>query len=202
MPDLNPSPVQFGQSTWNPGTALSNKLGGGNRSRGGGLTSQLVQHSLNKDLATHIGAIESNLSTQQSGERMAENAATHRHEIRKTVLQHNNDLEKTAVVHHNSQEALRTQSGLTVTEGAAAHANAVDLMGRLSKLSEGGTEVGFTHGDVKASFTRRKRAPKAPKMQQPPAQETPAEPQEAPEPKGAAVGRDPKTGRAISLKKK
>jgi hypothetical protein len=201
MPDLNAAPVQFGQSTWNPGTALSNKLGGGNKSRsGGGITGQLVQHSLNKDLATHIGSIESNLSAQQSGERMTENAATHRHEIRKTVLEHNNDLAKTAIVHHNSQEAIRTQSGLTIKEGAAAHANAVDLMGRLSKLSEGGTEVGFTHGNVKASFTRKKRAPKAPKMQQPPAQEAPAE--TPPAPKGAAVGRDPKTGRAISLKKK
>jgi hypothetical protein len=201
MPDLNPAPVEFGHSTWNPGTALSNKLGGGNKSRsGGGITSQLVQHSLNKDLATHIGTIESNLSTQQSGERMAENAATHRHEIRKTVLQHNNDLEKTAVVHHNSQEALRTQSGITIKEGAAAHANAVDLMGRLSKLSEGGTEVGFTHGDVKATFTRKKRAPKSAKLQQPSTQETPVEtPSES---KGAVVGRDPKTGRAISLKKK
>lgn len=201
MPDMNLSPVEFGHSTWNPGTALSNKLGKGGSSRSGmGLTGQLVQHSLNKDLATHIGGIESNLSAQQSGERMKENAATNRHEIRKIALEHRLGLEKEAVVHSNSMERLRGESSAKVSEGEAAHKNAVDLMGRLSKAAASGSDISFAHGDVKASFTRKQRTPKAVKTESAPMQEAPV--QEAPAAKSGVVGRDPKTGRAISLKKK
>ena len=162
MPDLNPSPVQFGQSTWNPGTALANKLGGGNKSRGGGLTSQLVQHSLNKDLATHVGTIESGLSAQTHAQTMKQNAANNRHEIRKTILEHNQGLEKEAVVHNNSMDNLRTGSQLKVNEGDAAHKNAVELMNRLAKASAPGTDIAFKHGDVSASFTAKAKKETAP----------------------------------------
>ena len=162
MPDLNPSPVQFGQSTWNPGTALANKLGGGNKSRGGGLTNQLVQHSLNKDLATHVGGIESGLSAQAHAQTMKQNAANNRHEIRKTILEHHQGLEKEAVVHNNSMDILRTGSQLKVNEGDAAHKNAVELMNRLAKASAPGTDIAFKHGDVSASFTAKAKKETAP----------------------------------------
>jgi hypothetical protein len=162
MPEMNMSPVNIGQNDWNPAAALSNKLGAGSNSRAGrgGITSQLIQHGLNKDLASHVGKIQADLSSQDSGQRMKENAANNRHEIRKTILEHHQGLEKEAVVHTNSLERLRGESTAKISEGDAAHKNAVDLMKRLGKASSPGTDVAFKHGDVSASFTAKPKKEK------------------------------------------
>lgn len=154
MPEMNTAPVNLGSSNQQPSLPKARM--------GMGVGRSILQHNLDLNYATHVGKIQAGLSAQDHNQRMKENAANNRHEIRKSILEHQQGLEKEAVVHANSVDQLRTGSELKVSEGEAAHKNAVDLMNRLGRNSAPGSEVAFKHGDVSATYTLKNSAkPKA-----------------------------------------
>ena len=160
MPEMNQSSVNFGSSTFNPFTAMTN------RAKGGGMGSAMIQHGLYKDAMTHEYGLKSGLSTQEHQQRTKEQAAGNRHEIRKIALEHKNNLEVKAVDHTNSVSHMREESGLRMGEENArannalehlntGHRNATEWLQQLHKAAAPGTEVSLSHGDAKASFTTK-----------------------------------------------
>lgn len=84
-------------------------------------------------------------------------------------------------------------------QGGAAHSRSMDFMNALRKHAEQGTNVDVSHGDISASFTLKKKTPRASRAQAAEESETP-QAEEKPK-SGPSVTRDPKTGRIKPLRK-
>lgn len=166
---FNTAQANFGQSNANPGNVANNlgQMVGNRLAATAGPNKKHVEaykdmmtheHGLNKDMATHLGGIQLQI-----------NRGEHRYEMKKMMLAHNQSQEAAATVHHQGIEAATTQAGLErravaqqqrhgIRAQADAHGNAIHLAQTIGQMAEGGTEVNFSHGDVKANFTLAKPA--------------------------------------------
>jgi hypothetical protein len=172
MATFNTAQAAFGQSSANPANlagGLGNAVGSMMASRGPSKKSAEIykdmmshEHGLNKDMATHLGGIQTGI-----------NRGEQRHEIKKMVLGHNQSQEAAATAHVQGLETATTQAGLQrrlvgqqqrheVRMQSGAHGNAVNFASHIGALAEGGTAVNFSHGDINANFTLKKPAAAAP----------------------------------------
>lgn len=168
MATFNTAQAAFGQSSANPANlagGLGNAVGNAMASRGPSKKSAEIykdmmshEHGLNKDMATHLGGIQTGI-----------NRGEQRHEIKKMVLGHNQSQEAAATAHVQGLETATTQAGLQrrlvgqqqrheVRMQSGAHGNAVNFASHIGALAEGGTAVNFSHGDINANFTLKKPA--------------------------------------------
>ena len=204
MPEMNISKAQFGNTSWNPFSAASR----GVEKLGAAATNAVTNSALGQQIQ----------ASQQAA-----------HEASAANLEH--DKWTTLATHVLGQEAATSE-----------HNRRLEFFKTTTKHAEGGTPVGVTTGDYKASFTKKNKRARAPKattsnavpvhLMTKPLATTAAPVQEGPKPtvtRGAGgkmvslkntaastpapkkkaakaagapvVGRDPKTGKAISLKK-
>lgn len=187
----------------NPFLALSgmikNKDAGGKASLGHAMIMQQVHHA---------GVME---HLERSHElQSAADAVAHRRDLAKQRISHGQALELESVkaqnasqisaqTHAQTIEAATHQAGIAEAASASTHTRNLELMKGIKGAAKPGTKIEMRSGDVNFSFTKSEPKPRAPKKTAvQPAATQPA----APEVKTPGlVGRDPKTGRAISLKK-
>ena len=192
MNEWNISKAQFGKSDWNPFSAASKGI----EKLGAAATAAVTASALGQQIQAHKEHIAaSEQANRESTERMH-------------MASVNADLQKHASSQEFELKKMYVQHVLGEKSAKSAHKRLGEFHGQLARHSQPGTEVKYKAGDVSASFT--KATPKA----RPVKTETPAA---APAARGpvdvgmpsmpaakpktsAAVGRDPKTGRAVSLK--
>lgn len=209
---------QYNVST-NPFVALSNMIknkdGGGKSSLGHALIMQQVHHA---------GVME---HLERSHELQAsENKVAHRREMARQRIDHAHALELESVkaqnasaisaqTHAQTLEAAAHQAGIAESAATSTHQRNLELLKGIKGAAKPGTKINLASGDVRAEFTTKEPKPRAPKAESntvapvqkggpvslgmpsmPVIKATPASPAK---PSGV-VGRDPNTGRAMSLK--
>jgi len=164
MPEMNKVQTNIPNQGFNPVTALSNKLNKAAGSFGevgaarvhtqAAMKMQGIQHAHELTLQGNEHGHEIHKIITQGAVDMENNAANNRHERRQAILTHNNNMQKMATEHHNATGFMKT----------------------LRTHAEPGTEATFSHGNINATFTTKKKAAKAAPAQEAPAQEAPAQP--------------------------
>ena len=194
---------------------LSTKDSGGKASLG---------HALIMNQVHHAGVME---HLERSHElQSAENKVAHRREMARQRIGHAQALELeslkaqnasaiSAQTHAQTIEAATHQAGIAETAATSTHQRNLELIKGIKGAAKPGTKINLASGDVRAEFTTKEPKPRAPKAESNPAapiqkggpvslgmpsmpviKATPASPAK---PSGV-VGRDPNTGRAMSLK--
>ena len=118
-----------------------------------------VVHSHNIELENVRHGNTSQLSQQEHTQRLESlNAETRAHGVRTEAEGRNTRLNEFSAGQNRMAEAQQSHTH-TMEQGAATHARSTEFLGALRKHAEGGTEVNLTHGDVKATFTAKKKTP-------------------------------------------
>lgn len=132
---------------------------------------------------------------------------TRSHEVRlanidvaKTRMMTEADAAKQAAAHAHEITKATQAASIQEAVAAATHSRNKELFAGVQRGSAPGTEVSFGVGDFKAKFTKATPKKRAPKPQ--PAAAPTQESAPTAKPSGPSVGRDPLTGKAVSLKKK
>lgn len=184
-----------------------------------------LNHALILNQVHHAGVME-HLERSHELQSVADTVA-HRRDLAKQRITHSQSLELesqkaksaselSAQTHAQTIEAASHQAGIAEAEARGTHRRTTQLIKGIHGLSEPGTKVEINAGDISAKFTKAKPAAETTFSEtssgtatgrgwlpsKPGASSLPivGKPSAAPAKPSGSVTRDPKTGRAMSLK--